>query len=81
MSAPTGEVPPESHHCADAVSTPSVYAINEVSKPGRWKWKKADVVFAEIGPTRCRVGECLNHPGLEASGRTDVLRQTQHSDL
>lgn len=80
VSPPAGEIPPEGHHCTDAVGASSVYAINEVCEPGRRKWEEADVVLAEIGPTCCGVGKCLDHPGLETSCRTDVLRQTQHPD-
>ena len=80
MSPPAAEIPPEGDHGADATSTSSVYAINEISEPGRRKWEEADVVLAEVGPTCCGVGERLDHPGLETSCRTDVLRQTQHPD-
>jgi hypothetical protein len=80
MSPPAGEIAPEGHHCANPVSATSVDAINEVSEPGRRKWEEADVVLAQIGPTRCPVGEGFNHPRPEASSRTDVLRQTQHPD-
>ena len=53
MSPPVGEIPPEGHHCADVVSTSSVYAINEVPEAGRRKGEEADVVLTEIGPTCC----------------------------
>jgi hypothetical protein len=80
MRPPASEIPPKGHHCADVVSTSRVYAINEVPEAGRREWQEANVVLAEIGPTCSGVGECLDHPGFETSRRTDVLRQTQHSD-